>query len=84
MNEVLSIVVLSYIVGLACKAVKRVPNDAIPVVCAISGAILGAVGFFTMSDYPAADILTAIATGAFNGLAATGFDQAFKKLVVKE
>ncbi|MCR5012235.1 MAG: phage holin family protein, partial [Lachnospiraceae bacterium] len=46
-----------------------------------AGAILGAVAFLIgMPDFPAADIITAIAVGIVSGLAATGVDQAIKQL----
>ena len=44
------------------------------------GGVLGVVGMYTMPDFPAGDILTAIAVGIVSGLAATGADQLGKQL----
>ena len=77
------ITVIAYLVGLAVKA-TALPNRWIPVICAAVGGALGVAGLYTMSDFPAADILTAIAVGIVSGLAATGIDQTVKQLGSKE
>ena len=77
------ITVIAYLVGLAVKA-TALPNRWIPVICAAVGGALGVVGLYTMPDFPAADILTAIAVGIVSGLAATGIDQTVKQLGSKE
>ena len=77
------ITVIAYLVGLAVRA-TALPNRWIPVICAAVGGALGVAGLYTMPDFPAADILTAIAVGIVSGLAATGIDQTVKQLGSKE
>lgn len=77
------ITVIAYLVGLAVKA-TALPNRWIPVICAAVGGALGVAGLYTMPDFPAADMLTAIAVGIVSGLAATGIDQTVKQLGSKE
>ena len=77
------ITVIAYLVGLAVKA-TALPNRWSPVICAAVGGALGVAGLYTMPDFPAADILTAIAVGIVSGLAATGIDQTVKQLGSKE
>ena len=77
------ITVIAYLVGLAVKATP-LPNKWIPVICAAVGGALGVAGMFTMPDFPATDILTAVAVGIVSGLAATGIDQTVKQLGSQE
>ena len=77
------ITVIAYLVGLAVKA-TAIPNRWIPVICAAVGGALGVAGLYTMPDFPAADMRTAIAVGIVSGLAATGIDQTVKQLGSKE
>lgn len=77
------ITVIAYLVGLAVRA-TALPNRWIPVICAAVGGALGVAGLYTMPDFPAADMLTAIAVGIVSGLAATGIDQTVKQLGSKE
>ena len=77
------ITVIAYLVGLAVKA-TALPNRWIPVICAAVGGALGVAGLYTMPDFPATDVLTAIAVGIVSGLAATGIDQTVKQLGSKE
>ena len=77
------ITVIAYLVGLAVKA-TALPNRWIPVICAAVGGALGVVGLYTMPDFPAADMLTAIAVGIVSGLAATGIHQTVKQLGSQE
>ena len=44
------------------------------------GGILGVVGMYTVPNFPAEDLLNAIAIGIVSGLAATGADQIYKQL----
>ena len=78
--NVVAITVLVYIIGLAVKATP-LNNKWIPVICGVSGVILGVVALVVgMPDFPATDYLTAAAVGGASGLAATGVDQALKQL----
>jgi hypothetical protein len=71
---------LVYIIGLGVKATK-LDNKWIPVVCGVSGIILGIAALLIgVPDFPATDILTAAAVGGVSGLAATGLNQVAKQL----
>lgn len=78
-TSVASIVVICYLIGEVVK-VTGLDNKFIPVVCGIFGGILGIVGMNVMPEFPANDILSAIAVGIVSGLAATGADQLIKQL----
>lgn len=79
LGSVVGIVMICYIIGLGCKAYNKIPDKWIPVIMAVCGGLLGIVGLYTMPDYPATDIINAIAVGIFNGLAATGVNQVYKQ-----
>ena len=79
---IVAIPVITVIVFLIGEAVKLTPLDEkwIPVICGASGGILGVVAKYVMPDFPATDVLTAIAIGIVSGLAATGAHQIYKQL----
>ena len=78
---VVSITAIVYIIGLGVKA-TALENKWIPVICGISGMILGVTALYMgVPDFPAADPLTAAAIGGVSGLAATGTDQVVKQFV---
>ena len=79
LGSVVGIVMICYIIGLGCKAYNKIPDKWIPVIMAVCGGLLGIVGLYMMPDYPATDIINAIAVGIFNGLAATGVNQVYKQ-----
>lgn len=74
-----SIIIICY---LAAQGIKTTPldNKYIPIICGVLGGILGVVAMFIVPDFPATDLLTAIAIGIVSGLAATGINQIFKQL----
>ena len=74
-----AITVISYLVGMGCKAWGKV-DKWIPVIVGTVGAVLGIVGLYTISDFPAQDVLNAIAVGIASGLASTGANQIVKQL----
>lgn len=76
---VAAITVIAYLAGLAVKA-TTLDNKWIPVICAVVGGALGALGMTTMPDFPATDYITAVAVGIVSGLAATGINQVVKQL----
>lgn len=78
--SVAGITVICYLAGMACKASAKVKDEVIPVICGVAGAALGALGMYTMPDFPAADPINALAIGIVSGLAATGVNQAVKQL----
>ena len=78
--SVAEITVIAYLIGLGCKAAKKVPDTWIPVICGCAGAVLGLVGIKVMPDFPAGDAVTAVAVGIVSGFAATGINQIYKQL----
>lgn len=81
---VAAISVICYLIGQGVK-VSPLDDKFIPIICGASGAALGIVAFFiNMPDFPATDIITAIAVGIVSGLAATGANQIYKQLTKEE
>lgn len=78
-GTVLAIVVITYLIGLGAKNISTIKDEAIPVIVGVCGGILGVVGMFVMPDFPAHDILNAIAIGIVSGLASTGVNQVWKQ-----
>lgn len=83
MGTVLAIVVIAYLIGLAAKTIPAVKDNYIPVIVGVFGGVLGVIGMFVMPDFPASDILNAIAIGIVSGLASTGVNQAYKQIATK-
>ena len=79
-GAVVAITVITYLIGMGCKAWEKLDNKFVPVICGFVGAILGVVAMKTMPDFPAKDILNAIAIGIVSGLASTGANQIGKQL----
>ena len=73
------ITAICYLVGMLVKA-SPLDDKWIPCIMGILGGILGVVGMFVMPDFPAHDVLNAIAIGIVSGLAATGAHQLGKQL----
>lgn len=71
------ITVICYLTGMIAKA-TAVDNKWIPVIVGISGAILGVAGMYVIKDFPATDVINALAVGIVSGLASTGADQIAK------
>ena len=76
---VAGITVICYLAAQAIKA-TNLDNNWLPVICGILGGVLGIAGLYYIPDYPAQDIITAIAVGIVSGLAATGANQVYKQL----
>lgn len=79
-TSVVGITVIAYLVGMGWKSVEKLDNKYIPVICGLVGAVLGVVGMQTMPDFPAKDVINAIAIGIVSGLASTGANQVHKQL----
>lgn len=77
--SVAGITVICYLIGLV---VKNLPldNKWIPCIAGIFGGILGIVGLYVMSDFPATEPITAVAVGIVSGLASTGVHQMYKQI----
>ena len=78
-TAVAGITVICYLVAQILKATS-LDNKWLPGVCGLLGALLGA-GMYLMPDFPAQDILTAVAVGIVSGLAATGANQVVKQIM---
>ena len=74
-----AITIICYVVAMIVKATP-INNKWLPTICAVFGGILGVLGMDIIPDFPAVDILTAIAVGIVSGISATGFDQLVKQL----
>lgn len=83
MGSVMAITVIAYAVGLLVKVVPVIKDELIPVIVAFVGGILGVVGMHVIPEFPAQDVLNAVAVGMVSGLASTGVNQAYKQLFVK-
>ena len=82
-GTVLAIVVITYMIGIAAKAIPGIKNELIPVIVGVSGGILGVIGMYTIPDFPAQDIMNAVSVGIASGLASTGVNQVYKQLSTK-
>ena len=82
-GTVVAIVVICYLIGLGVK-VSPLDDKYIPVIVGVCGGILGVIGLYVMPDFPANDILNAIAVGISSGLASTGANQIYKQLFKNE
>ena len=80
---VAAITVIVYIIGLLVKA-SPLADKWIPIICGISGGVLGIVCMFLMPEFPANDFISAAAVGVVSGLASTGADQVFKQAKKEE
>ena len=78
-STVVAIVVISYLIGYGAKVVSHVKDEVITVIVGVCGGILGVVGMYVIPDFPAHDILNAIAIGIVSGLSATGVNQVWKQ-----
>ena len=76
------IAVICFLIG---EAVKLAPinKDWIPVICGFCGGILGVIAMKFMPDFPAHDVLTAIAVGIVSGWGAVGVYETWKNLAIK-
>ena len=79
-STVVSIGGITYLIGLAAKAVPSVKDNYIPIIVGVAGGILGVVGMYVIADFPANDVLNAIAVGIVSGLASTGVNQIYKQV----
>ena len=80
MTTVIAIVVICYLIGLAAKTIPAVKDNYIPVIVGAFGVILWVLGMYVIPDFPAQDILNAIAVGIVSGLSSTGINQVYKQL----
>ena len=83
MASVAAITVIAYVMGLLVKA-SGLNDKWIPILCGVTGGILGVVSLYVMPDFPAGDVINALAVGIVSGLAAPGADQVMKQMAKKE
>lgn len=85
-TEIISVGAITIICYLLAEAIKatKLDNKWIPVIVGVLGGALGAVGLYAMPQFPASDVLTAVAVGIVSGLAATGANQVYKQLTAKK
>jgi len=84
--DIAAVPVITVIAFLAaeCAKLTPMPNEWLPALCGVAGAILGVVALYVSPTImPATDILSAIAVGIVSGLAATGAHQVYKQLSEK-
>ena len=81
--SVVGITVICYLVGMIAKATP-VDNKWIPVIVGVFGAALGVAGMYVIADFPATDVINALAVGIVSGLASTGANQITKISTKKE
>lgn len=77
---VAAITVIAYLIGAGCKASTFIEDKWIPVICGTAGAALGVAGLYVIPDFPATDVINALAVGIVSGFAATGINQVYKQL----
>ena len=79
-STVVAIVVITYLIGLGAKVIPRIKDNYIPIIVGTAGGILGIIGMYVIPDFPANDILNAIAVGIVSGLSSTGVNQIYKQV----
>ena len=79
-STVIAIVVITYLIGYAAKQIPEVKDNIIPVIVGTIGGILGVIGMYVIPNFPANDILNAIAVGIGSGLSSTGVNQIYKQV----
>lgn len=77
--QVVAITVICYLIGMVVK-ISPLDDKWIPCIVGLLGAVLGVAGMYVMPEFPAHDIMNAIAIGIVSGLAATGAHQLGKQL----
>lgn len=76
---VAAIAIICYLIGAIVK-VTAIDNKWIPCIVGVFGGALGAAALYIMPEFPAQDIINAIAVGIVSGLAATGGNELFKQI----
>lgn len=76
----ISIVVITYLVGIIVKSISSIDDKFIPSIVGIVGGALGIIGMYVIPNFPADNIMSAIAVGIVSGLASTGVNQIYKQV----
>ena len=77
--EITGITLICYLGGMGVK-LSKLDDKWIPLLCGIAGGLLGLLAMRVMPEFPATNLIDAIAVGIASGLAATGVDQTVKQL----
>lgn len=77
---VTGIIVICYLIGMAVKTAPFIDDKWIPVIVGLFGAVLGGFGMILIPNFPADNIIDAVAVGIASGLASTGANQVYKQL----
>lgn len=77
--EITGITLICYLGGMGVK-LSKLDDKWIPLLCGIAGGLLGLLAMRVMPEFPATNLIDAIAVGIASGLAATGVDQAVRQL----
>ena len=82
-TSVAAITIICFFVAEVIKTTK-LNNKWLPEICGFLGGIMGPIAMIIMTDFPATDVLTAVAVGIVSGLSATGINQTYKQLMRRE
>lgn len=80
-STVLSITVLCYLAGMVCKLWPAFKDEWIPAVVGCLGCAFGVAGMYVIPEFPANNVMDAMAVGIASGLASTGTHQIVKQLI---
>ena len=76
---VAAITIICYLVGYGVK-LSPLDDKFIPVICGVVGGGIGVAAFFLgFPEFPADNVISAIAVGIVSGFAATGVNQIYKQ-----
>ena len=76
-TAIAAITVICYLVSEIVK-ITTLSNKIVPAICGGLGGVLGVIAMYVMPEYPANDVITAVAIGIVSGLAATGVHEVGK------
>lgn len=79
MPEIIEIVVITYALVEVLKQIRNFKSESIPAIACVIGACLGLVANYVIPEFPASNVMTAVAIGITSGLAATGTHQILKQ-----
>lgn len=77
---IVAIAIICWIIGYTFKQIQKFPNQFIPTICAVCGALLGVVAWYCGIDIKADNWLVAIGYGVLYGVSATGCNELIKQI----
>lgn len=81
---ILPITIICLLIGMGLKQINKIPNKFIPVIVGFIGGLIAIPAMYTMKDFPANDVITAISIGIMSGLSSTGVHQVYKQTTKSE